>query len=527
IDQTNLVDGKPILYLRNAANQVVDATSNAGTVYCIECQNMTFKNLSFANEFASVYLHQNQNTTVQNISSQNSYLGVYEQFSMGNKVQDSKMDNNYYGVLVTPVGGCSSGTCQYARIENNHITNCYKGIYFNHFYIRVYGNFLEKNKTGLFAYGSYALIRNNTFSENDLGVQFRFFDANKMYNNNFINNQTQTAVDKSRNPIFNLGIPTGGNYWSNWLEPNLNGDDFVDFPYEISPGYFDNLPWVKPNGWLPVTTAYISGEMGENDWYRSDVIIALHAEDNEGIDRTEYSFDNCDWTVYTNPIAISNEGETRLRYRSIDIVGDKEEIKSLAVKIDKTPPEIVLINPVGGVIYFKNQLVVSQWSAGDDMSGLKSATASIASDQPIDTSTTGMKDFEIIAEDFAGNRISKKINYSVIYFYSSLFDENKKHSKGYKSGSGLPVKFEIQSDGIDPSQIEARLYLALVVDGVVGDKIPATSKGNSNEENSFRYSVTEDQFVYNLDTKGLSCGTWQLIIEFNFGASVSTEIEIR
>ncbi|MBU1922616.1 right-handed parallel beta-helix repeat-containing protein, partial [Patescibacteria group bacterium] len=275
IDQTNLVEGKPVVYLRNATNQVIDSASNAGTVYCIQCQNMTFKDLSFADEFAGVYLHQNQNSTVENISFKNGYLGVYDQYSMGNKVQDSQMENGYYGVLIVPVGGCSTGTCQYSRIENNHISNSDRGIYFNHYYVTLYGNYLEKNKVGVFAYGSNALIRNNTFTGNDLGIQFRFFDNNRMYNNNFIDNLVQTAIDNTRNPVFNLNIPTGGNYWSNWPTPNSNGDNFVDSPYELATGYFDNLPWVIPNGWLPMTTAFPVGDVGEDGWYRSDVTVTL------------------------------------------------------------------------------------------------------------------------------------------------------------------------------------------------------------------------------------------------------------
>ena len=295
----------------------------------------------------------------------------------------------------------------------------------------------------------------------------------------------------------------------------------------MTTGYFDNLPWVIRDGWLPVTTAFPTGDVGEDGWYRSDVTVTLQGEDNEGIDRIEYSFNNNDWIVYTGPIIISNEAESSLYYHSIDIVGDKEKTKSLTVKIDKNPPEIVLTHPSDGAIYFKDQQIVSQWSASDDLSGLKSATASVDNGQPIDTSTTGLKELEVTAEDFAGNKTTQKINYSVIYFYSSLFDENKKHDQGYKAGSGLPIKFDIQAEGMDLGQIEARLYLVPVINGIVGNKIPAFSKGKANDENIFRYSDSEDQFIFNLDTKGLSSGIWQLIIEFSFGASVSTEIEIR
>jgi hypothetical protein len=43
IDTSNLVDGKPIYYLVSASGTVIDSSSNAGTVYCINCDNVTIK----------------------------------------------------------------------------------------------------------------------------------------------------------------------------------------------------------------------------------------------------------------------------------------------------------------------------------------------------------------------------------------------------------------------------------------------------------------------------------------------------
>jgi len=39
IDTSNLVDGKPIYYLVGASGTVVDSSSNAGIVYCINCDS--------------------------------------------------------------------------------------------------------------------------------------------------------------------------------------------------------------------------------------------------------------------------------------------------------------------------------------------------------------------------------------------------------------------------------------------------------------------------------------------------------
>jgi parallel beta-helix repeat protein len=43
IDTSNIVDGKLIYYLVGSSDSIIDSTSNAGTVYCINCQNITIE----------------------------------------------------------------------------------------------------------------------------------------------------------------------------------------------------------------------------------------------------------------------------------------------------------------------------------------------------------------------------------------------------------------------------------------------------------------------------------------------------
>ncbi len=45
IDKSNLVDGKPIYYINGASDIIYDPSTNAGTFYCINCINVTIKNL--------------------------------------------------------------------------------------------------------------------------------------------------------------------------------------------------------------------------------------------------------------------------------------------------------------------------------------------------------------------------------------------------------------------------------------------------------------------------------------------------
>ncbi|MDO8566232.1 MAG: hypothetical protein Q7S04_03555 [Candidatus Moranbacteria bacterium] len=130
------------------------------------------------------------------------------------------------------------------------------------------------------------------------------------------------------------------------LTVDYDGNGTADFSLEPSPGetvLFDITP--------PVTTASVTGTTGTNDWYMSDVSITLTAQDEangSGVAETTYSLDNgVNWRTYTAPVVISQEGATSILYASTDKQGNKEDIKTESVKIDKTAPEgKIVFNPL-------------------------------------------------------------------------------------------------------------------------------------------------------------------------------------
>ncbi|MGM7721767.1 OmpL47-type beta-barrel domain-containing protein [Metabacillus sp. Hm71] len=76
-----------------------------------------------------------------------------------------------------------------------------------------------------------------------------------------------------------------------------------------------------------------------NEWYSSDVNVSLHATDDQsGVAKTLYKLNNGDWNQYTKAFKLQNEGIHTIEYKSIDKAGNEEEVKSEAVKIDKTAP---------------------------------------------------------------------------------------------------------------------------------------------------------------------------------------------
>ncbi|SDD50713.1 Chitodextrinase [Paenibacillus sp. UNCCL117] len=87
---------------------------------------------------------------------------------------------------------------------------------------------------------------------------------------------------------------------------------------------------------VPGTTASLSPSEpdGQNGYYAHPVTVTLLGSDSQsGVDYTEYRLDDGEWTRYTQPISITENGVHTFDYRSSDKAGNIEETKSLSVKL--------------------------------------------------------------------------------------------------------------------------------------------------------------------------------------------------
>lgn len=90
----------------------------------------------------------------------------------------------------------------------------------------------------------------------------------------------------------------------------------------------------------PSTVVYTSGSRGEDNWYRSNVQVALNGiDDVSGYKTSFYSLDNGEsYKEYFTPIALSSEEDYKILYYSVDNAGNIEDKKSIEIRIDKTAP---------------------------------------------------------------------------------------------------------------------------------------------------------------------------------------------
>lgn len=130
----------------------------------------------------------------------------------------------------------------------------------------------------------------------------------------------------------------------------------------------------------PQTEASIvSGVLGGQGWFRSDVTVSLACSDDEsGCMQTWAGIGSNPWEVYTAPVdlALSGDGPHVLRYYSVDNAGNAEPVRLLDVNIDATPPSTsTQIQGVPGSSGWWRSAVTIALEATDGSSGVAATFA--------------------------------------------------------------------------------------------------------------------------------------------------------
>jgi hypothetical protein len=123
----------------------------------------------------------------------------------------------------------------------------------------------------------------------------------------------------------------------------------------------------------PSTSILLSDMQGDDDWWKSDVTVALDAVDTgSGVAATYYRLEHgAAWETYVTDFNVTAEGVTTLEYYSVDNAdpSNNETVKSETIKVDKTRPTgSIMID--GGAAYTNESSVVLTLSADDLTSGV-------------------------------------------------------------------------------------------------------------------------------------------------------------
>jgi parallel beta-helix repeat protein len=90
VDTSNLVDGRPIYYLIGASGTVIDSPSNAGTVFCINCDNVVVKDLTLRRNEYGVCFYDTTSSRIENNTISHCFGGIQLNVSSNNKITGNK-----------------------------------------------------------------------------------------------------------------------------------------------------------------------------------------------------------------------------------------------------------------------------------------------------------------------------------------------------------------------------------------------------------------------------------------------------
>lgn len=258
----------------------------------------------------------------------------------------------------------------------------------------------------------------------------------------------------------------------------------------------------------PVIVATVDPEPNGADWNNSDVTVSWSVTDDE----SDFTTDGCDEVTLTD----ETDGTDVTCEATSDGGFDSETV---TVKIDRTAPEIAFTAPFDGAVYSVGQVVNADYECSDLLSGIDTCEGDVPNEDLIDTTTAGLHRFTVTAKDIAGNETVTEVEYSVGYIYDGPKAPLTMTTKVFKQTSTIPVKFTLLDYFGNPF---SGASATLSVNG-----INAVASGGSNVGNTFRYSASGGQYIFNLSTKPLTLVTNLLVITIDGVSQSPFTITIR
>lgn len=269
----------------------------------------------------------------------------------------------------------------------------------------------------------------------------------------------------------------------------------------------------------------LSGTMGRDDWYRSNVTVTMKPA-NSTTSNILYSLDRTTWQKYTAPVILSTEGKTKLYYCIADESGTKGKVEVKEIKIDCSKPTFEINSPKNGDTFLFGSKITVEYFVNDELSGVNLKNTKPYSSNTIAASKAGANILKLDAQDNAGNPAALNIKYNVLYNYSGALEP--KEGQTVKCGSPILVKFSLtNADGAVVGTAKAKLFTSPVNNGAAAKETAAKSAVSTNSTNSFTFDNTLKQYTYSLSTKGFTPGRWRLRIELDDGTSKYVNVVLK
>jgi parallel beta-helix repeat protein len=222
VDTSNSADGKFIQYIVGAHDEILTQT-DTGTLYLINCVNVTVRDLSLTGNGHGIFCYNVTNSRIENVSAARNNYGIYLQRSDGNTIRNSNCLDDWVGICV------EDAKCDV--VEGNVATECGKGI-------------------SLYGADNNSLIGNN-LQNNLYGIRLFSSSFNRILHNNLIENAESVSLISSYENVWDNGCE--GNYWSNYNGTDLDLDGVGD----------TCIPWEAVDCY-PLMGPYVAGDINHD-----------------------------------------------------------------------------------------------------------------------------------------------------------------------------------------------------------------------------------------------------------------------
>jgi len=217
----------------------------------------------------------------------------------------------------------------------------------------------------------------------------------------------------------------------------------------------------------------------------------------------------------------------------------KSVTKSFKIVVrDTTPP--LLTFPANNLVAKAESRMTTALSysahvlASDNVDGRVTPVCSPPSGStfPIGTST-----ITCTAADRHGNSATGSFDIAIRYpvFGGFLEPVSSEGTTTFQLGNTIPIRFELKwPDGQPVSDAKVQIYNAKISDRIIGANSDSTSVSTSSSGstlpptsgNYFMYDSSSGRYVFNLGTKHLSPGTWQIKIILDDGGTHTASISL-
>jgi len=314
----------------------------------------------------------------------------------------------------------------------------------------------------------------------------------------------------------------------------------------------DNPAYVQPGGAVNITYQITVNRTDQDVLIQVTILKGSVTVGNSVTSKIEKTLSSTTLTVITNyPIPENtNPGKYDVRVRAKQPVGGgnwQQEVTIPDAVIVQSPtsvdtslvlsiaPSSVVVGSSGPVVFY------ATLTRTDTGAGVEGATISFTVDEAVvgsaTTNASGVATLNYnpsaltpgshtVQASFAGQTIdgitfnlstSNTQTLQVIYNFIGFLPPLG--SGTFKAGSTIPVKFQLTDYYGN--------YISTATAQISVDSNAGTSSGSSNNGNYFRYDPTNNQYIFNLSTKGMSPGTYTITVTLDDGTTHSTMITLK